>query len=75
MHRRGERVRLADDDGGRQDIVAAQAGELPQPGEGERLEILALEPVGLLAVGTLLPFEKADSWDQRTPATSRSSAD
>jgi hypothetical protein len=34
------------------------AGELPQAGEGERLQILAPEPIRLLAIGPLLPLEE-----------------
>ena len=61
---RDERVRLADDDRGGEDLLAADPGELPEPGEGEGLEVLAAEAVGLLAVGALLPLEEAGRRDQ-----------
>jgi hypothetical protein len=52
MYFRHDRIRLADDD--HRDTMSAPSRRLPQPGKGERLEILAAEAGGLLAVGTFL---------------------
>ena len=45
--------------------LSADPGELPKAGEGERIEILAAEAVGLLSVGPLLPLEEAGRRDER----------
>ncbi len=44
VHGLDKRIRSPDDDGGGDDLLAAHVPELPQAGEGERVEVFASEP-------------------------------
>lgn len=52
-------VWLSDNHRRRYDLFATQSGKLPNPREGEWLEVFAAKPIRLFAVASLLPLVKA----------------
>jgi putative SOS response-associated peptidase YedK len=68
----GERIRFANNDRRRQNLFVAEARKFPEPGEGERIQVLAAEAVGLLSIEDLRALLKPYSADRmRAEAVSR----
>ena len=72
MHGSGQRVRFSDNDAGRENVLAANPGELPQAGECERLEIGSREAVGLFSVSPFLPLNSPTYIRSALPNSPRS---
>src|SRR5262245_40899110 len=59
-----QRVRLADDHGGRQDLLTAKPIELPDASKSEGFKILSPKAKWLLPIISLLPLIKSGSGDE-----------
>jgi hypothetical protein len=61
-------IRFADDDRGREDLVAGDPCELPETCKSEGLKVFALEAVGMLSGGPLLSLKESGRRDERAPS-------
>jgi hypothetical protein len=72
MHTADERVGLSDNHARGKNVLSLEPGELPNAGEGKRLQVFAPEAIGLFSILPLLPLAKTGRGNQTTPLGKRS---